>query len=258
MRVGVFGAGGRMGREVCKAVSGENDMELACVIDPAFAGSTLDGIIPGLSSKLVVEGSRGMLVGRGVEAAVDFTVATSARENVLYALENGIHCVVGTTGLTAEDLGGFDAASRSGGVGCLVAPNFAVGAVLMMDFARRAARFMPACEIIELHHPDKIDAPSGTARRTARMMLEAQGKDDGERSGENARGLDVGGIHIHSVRLPGMVAHQEVIFGGMGQTLTIRHDSTDRNSFMPGVIMALRKVAEMEGLTVGLEHVMDL
>jgi 4-hydroxy-tetrahydrodipicolinate reductase len=247
-----------MGREVCKAISGESDIELACVIDPAFAGSTLDEIIPGLSGELVVEGSREMIVEKDAEAVVDFTVASSACENVLYALENGIHCVVGTTGLTADDLEGFDAAARSGGVGCLVAPNFAVGAVLMMDFARRAARFMPACEIIELHHPDKIDAPSGTARRTARMILEAQGKGDGEETGENARGLDVGGIHIHSVRLPGMVAHQEVIFGGLGQTLTIRHDSTDRKSFMPGVIIGLRKVAEIEGLIVGLDRVMDL
>ncbi|MDY6794213.1 MAG: 4-hydroxy-tetrahydrodipicolinate reductase [Actinomycetota bacterium] len=258
MRVGVFGAGGRMGREVCKAISGESDIDLACVIDPAFAGSTLDEIIPGLSRKLVVQGSREMIVKKDAEAMVDFTVASSARENVLYALQNNIHCVVGTTGLTTDDLDGFDTAARSGGVGCLVAPNFAIGAVLMMDFARRAARFMPSCEIIELHHPAKIDAPSGTARRTAHMILEAQGKGDGEVTEENARGFDVGGILIHSVRLPGMVAHQEVIFGGLGQTLTIRHDSTDRESFMTGVIIGLRKVAEIEGLLVGLDRAMGI
>lgn len=246
-----------MGREVCLAVSAQADMELVCAVDPAFAGMSLPELVPGLRCELVVEENAEALARRGVEVMVDFSVAAAARGNVLYALEQGIHCVVGTTGLSEADLREFERAASLKEKGCLVAPNFALGAVLMMDFSRRAARFMESCEIIELHHPAKLDAPSGTARRTARMILGDRGGVAEERE-EGPRGLDIGGIHVHSVRLPGLVAHQEIIFGGMGQTLTIRHDSFDRSSFMPGVIMAVRAMPGLKGLVVGLERIMEL
>ncbi|WP_287155118.1 4-hydroxy-tetrahydrodipicolinate reductase [Candidatus Solincola tengchongensis] len=258
MRVGVCGAGGRMGREVCRAVVGEEDLQLVCAVDPAFEGRRLAELVPGLESDVVVRGDVGAMPEAGVEVAVDFTVAEAARANLPRLLRQGIPCVVGTTGFTEKDLEELDRAAREGGVGCLVAPNFAVGAVLMMDFARRAARYMEECEIVELHHPAKLDAPSGTARNTARLVLEARGKEEAEESEEGPRGLSMGGIHIHSVRLPGLVAHQEVIFGGKGQVLTIRHDSLDRTSFMPGVLLAVRRVGEVSGLVLGLEKVMDL
>jgi 4-hydroxy-tetrahydrodipicolinate reductase len=258
MKIGVCGVGGRMGREVCKAVLKENDLELVCAVDPSYAGKGLAEVIPGLEMSMEIAGSIEALAGSGAEAMVDFTVAEAARENVPYALENGIHCVVGTTGFGDRDLKRFDQLALSNGVGCIIAPNFAVGAVLMMYFARKAAQLMQACEIVEMHHPAKLDAPSGTARNTARIILEAQGREEGEEKDEGPRGLDLGGIHIHSVRLPGLVAHQEVIFGEQGQTLTIRHDSLDRTSFMPGVIKSLRKVSETKGLVVGLEEILGL
>jgi 4-hydroxy-tetrahydrodipicolinate reductase len=258
MKIGVCGAGGRMGREVCKAVAAEGDFELVCAVDPVWAGKNLNGLVPGLATDLEVEGKTAKLPESGVEVMVDFSIASAARENIPYALEHGIHCVVGTTGFEPEDMDEFARISHKHGVACLVAPNFAIGAVLMMDFARRASRYMEACEIVELHHAAKLDAPSGTSRGTARLVLTEQGKEiEGERE-SGSRGLDLGGIHIHSVRLPGLVAHQEVIFGGQGQTLTIRHDSYDRTSFMPGVVLAVRKVSGMRGLVIGLDKLLDL
>ena len=247
-----------MGREVCGAVAAEADLELVCAVDPAFADAKLPDLVPGITIGLNIDGRVEALAEKGVEAMVDFSVAAAARENVPYALEQGIHCVVGTTGFSDADLRGFDRIAREKGVGCLVAPNFAIGAALMMGFARKAGCYLEACEIVELHHPAKIDSPSGTARNTARMILEARGEDSRTEKEEGPRGLDIGGIHVHSVRLPGLVAHQEVIFGGQGQTLTIRHDSFDRTSFMPGVIMGLRKVSGLEGLVVGMEKILDL
>jgi 4-hydroxy-tetrahydrodipicolinate reductase len=247
-----------MGREVCKAVLQERGLELVCAVDPSYAGRELAEVLPQFELHMKIEGSIDAMVSSGVEAMVDFTVAEASRINVAYALEKGIHCVVGTTGLGDQDLKNFDELAGQAGVGCIVAPNFAIGAVLMMDFARKAARFMQTCEIVELHHPAKLDAPSGTARNTARIILEAQGRKDVEEKSQGPRGLDLGGIHIHSVRLPGLVAHQEVIFGEQGQTLSIRHDSLDRSSFMPGVIKSLLKVPEMRGLVVGLEEILEL
>ena len=258
MDIGVCGVGGRMGREVCRAVLQESNLELVCAVDPSYAGEKLAEVIPGLKVDIEIEGYVEALADSGVEAMVDFTVAEAARENVQYALENGIHCVVGTTGFNDQDLERFDELALSNDVGCIVAPNFAIGAVLMMDFARRAARLMQTCEIVEMHHPAKLDAPSGTARNTARIILEAQGQEVGEEKDEGPRGLDFGGIHIHSIRLPGMMAHQEVIFGEQGQTLTIRHDSLDRTSFMPGIIKSLRKVPQIKGLVVGLGEILEL
>ncbi len=258
MRIGVCGAGGRMGREVCRAVDDEEDLELVCAVDPAFRGRPLSDLVPGLDVDLVVQEDADAMAEAGVEVMVDFTLAEAARTNLPRVLRRGIHCVVGTTGLLDEDLQELDRAAREGGAGCLVAPNFAVGAVLMMDFARRAARFMEQCEIVELHHPAKLDAPSGTARNTARLVLRERGIERVEEREEGPRGLSVGGINIHSVRLPGLVAHQEVIFGGRGQVLTIRHDSLDRTSFMPGVILAVRRVVDIRGLVLGLEKIMDI
>jgi 4-hydroxy-tetrahydrodipicolinate reductase len=210
-----------MGQTVCEAVEGTEDMELVGRADPSLDAPLSDAI-------------------DGADVVVDFTTPDAAPGNVREALAAGVHAVVGTTGYDLEELRA--AAEGADGARCFVAPNFAIGAVLMMQLSRQVAPHMPQCEIIELHHERKLDAPSGTAKRTADLIREAGGK-----------------VHdpIHSVRLPGLVAHQEVIFGGEGQTLSIRHDSTDRRSFMPGVLLAVRRVGELpEPLTVGLENLL--
>lgn len=262
MKVAVAGAAGRMGREVLRAVFLEEGMDLVCAFDPAADGVPVGDLaqLPGL--EMAVTGDRRQVLEAGAEAMVDFTVADAARRNIPFALEHGIHVVAGTTGFSPEDLEAWRKACEAGGAHCLVAPNFAIGAVLLMRFAAQAARHMPDCEIIELHHPDKLDAPSGTARLTAGKVAgarKAAAGPAGARSGAQggSRGLEVDGIPVHSVRLPGLVAHQEVVFGGQGQTLSIRHDSTDRTSFMPGVVYALRRIAAHPGLTVGLENWME-
>jgi 4-hydroxy-tetrahydrodipicolinate reductase len=221
IRVGVAGAAGRMGATVCEAVEGAEDMELRGKADPEL-GQTADAAW--LSE---------------LDVMVDFTTPEEAPGNVRAAVAEGVHAVVGTTGFDHGELRDAVERERQSDAKVLVAPNFAIGAVLMMDFARRAAELMPESEIIELHHDGKLDAPSGTAKRTAELIREAGGN-----------------VHepIHSVRLPGLVAHQEVVFGAEGQTLSIRHDSTDRRSFMPGVLLAVRKVSELpDSFTVGLE-----
>ena len=222
IRVVVSGAAGRMGETVCDAVEGAEDMELAGRADPAL-DAPLAELLP------------------GADVMVDFTTPEAAPENAAEALEAGVHAVVGSTGFDLEDLRSRVEAS-DGEARCFVAPNFAIGAVLMMEASKLVAPHMPECEIVELHHDQKKDAPSGTAARTAELIREAGGR-----------------VHepIHSVRLPGLVAHQEVIFGGEGQTLSIRHDTTDRSSFMPGVLLAVRKVAELpERFVVGLERIL--
>jgi 4-hydroxy-tetrahydrodipicolinate reductase len=217
INVAVSGAAGRMGQTVCEAVEQADDMALVGRADPLLNTSLPD-------------------ILADADVVVDFSVPDSAAENARVCLEAGVHCVVGTTGADFSGLEGV-------GTGNLfVAPNFAIGAVLMMQFAQRAAQHMPECEIVELHHERKVDAPSGTAARTASLVRDAGGN-----------------VHepIHSVRLPGLVAHQEVIFGGPGQTLTIRHDSIDRQSFMPGVLLAVRRVGSLErSPTIGLEHLL--
>ena len=223
IRVAVSGAAGRMGQAVCEAVDAADDTELAGRADPALDAD--------LASVL-----------GDAHVVVDFTTPDSAIANARDAVAVGVHAVVGTTGFDIEALRREVESARTDGANVFVAPNFAIGAVLLMEFSRRAAEHMPECEIIELHHERKVDAPSGTAKRTAEL-IEAAG----------------GNVHqpIHSIRLPGLVAHQEVIFGCEGQTLTIRHDSTDRYSFMPGVLLAVRKVAELpEPVTVGLESLL--
>lgn len=219
-RVAVAGAAGKMGQAVCEAVEEADGLELSGRADPAL-GTELNEVLP------------------GADVVVDFTVPDTALANVRACLEAGVHAVVGTTGFDLEAAREAAEASRAN---CFVAPNFAIGAVLLMEASQAIARHMPECEIVELHHDRKLDAPSGTAKRT-QELIDAAG----------------GHVHqpIHSVRLPGLVAHQEVIFGGVGQTLSIRHDSIDRRSFMPGVVLACRKVADLpDRFTVGLERLL--
>jgi 4-hydroxy-tetrahydrodipicolinate reductase len=220
IRVGVAGAAGRMGQAVCDAVEGAEGMELAAKADPALGVDLAD-------------------VLDEVDLVVDFTTPDTALENVRACLGAGVHAVVGTTGFELEAARELAASAAAN---CFVAPNFAIGAVLLMQAAQRIAPHMPECEIVELHHDRKLDAPSGTAKRTAELIDVAGGN-----------------VHepIHSVRLPGLVAHQEVIFGGEGQTLSLRHDSIDRISFMPGVLLAVRRVGELpDRFTVGLERLL--
>lgn len=244
IRVGVIGAKGRMGGEVCQAVNAADDLELVAAIDAGDDPHTL--------------------AHHAAEVAVDFTVPDAAVANIRCCVEAGIHCVVGTSGFTPERLDEVRVAlAPHPGVGVLVAPNFGIGAVLMMQFARRAAPFFESVEIVELHHPDKVDAPSGTAGQTARLIAEARAAaqrpdapDATREEFQAARGVEVAGIPVHSVRLRGLVAHQEVLFGSAGETLTIRHDSVDRASFMPGVLLAVRAVGSRPGLTVGIDDLL--
>jgi 4-hydroxy-tetrahydrodipicolinate reductase len=242
IRVGVIGHAGRMGAETCRAIEADDELELVARI-----GSDDD---------------LGELTSARAEVAVDFTTPAAVKANVLWCVGHGVHAVVGTTGLGPEDLNDISAAAEAGGTAAFVAPNFALGAVLMMRFAAQATRYYDAAEVIERHHEKKADAPSGTALRTASLMSEARKEKWAARRGREslrgARGGDADGVHIHSVRLSGSVAHQEVIFGGVGETLTIRHDSLDRSSFMPGVVLAIKKVRGLSGLVVGLENLLDL
>ena len=241
IKVGVLGAKGRMGATVCEAVQGDAELELVAEVD--------------------VDESNDLLVENGADVAVDFTQPDAVMDNIKFCLDNGVHVVVGTTGMSDEDLKTVGEWADASEANVFVAPNFAVGAVLMMKFAAAAAPHFKNAEIIERHQERKLDAPSGTARRTAGLMNEARPDPWGEvpaKSGSEFRGGDESGIRIHSVRVPGSVAHQEVILGSPGETLTIRHDSIDRWSFMPGVVLAVKKVPSLSGLTVGLEHVLDL
>jgi 4-hydroxy-tetrahydrodipicolinate reductase len=256
MRVGVFGAAGRMGSTVCEAVHADPDLELVAAVDPHHRDLDLRSVtgvdIPGL--RLAAEPST--MADAGVEVAVDFTVAEAARANAEWCANNGVHGVVGTSGFSEGDIDLLRSWFRSSN--CLVAPNFAVGAVLMMRLAELAAPFFTSAEVIELHHDGKTDAPSATALHTARRMAAAS-EDwaaDPTRTEvlAGARGgLGPAGIRVHSVRLRGLVAHQEVLLGTTGQSLSIRHDSYDRTSFMPGVLLAVKGIADHPGVTVGLD-----
>ena len=253
MKVGVFGAAGRMGATVCAAVTADPELELVAAVDPNGAGRAFED--------LTVAADPEAMAAAGVEAVVDFTILDAARDNLAWCAANGVHAVVGTTGFTADDVSSLRVAfTRSN---CLIAPNFAIGAVLMMRFAELAAPFFETAEVIELHHDAKADAPSGTAMMTAARMAEAS-QDwaadptthelvSGTRGGQGPAG-----IRVHSVRLRGLVAHQEVLLGTTGQSLTIRHDSYDRSSFMPGVLLALKGVADHPGVTLGLDAYLGL
>ena len=260
IRVGVFGAGGRMGSVVCQAVAADPDLELAVGVDPFHMGIDLRKVtgaeVPGQIAR-----DAEALAHAGVHVAVDFTNVDAARKNLAWCATNGVHAVVGTTGFTDADL--EDLARRFTTSNCFVAPNFAIGAVLMMRFAELAAPWFETAEIIELHHDRKIDAPSGTAMLTASRIAAASadwGPDPTESTAtEGARGgVAAGGIRVHSVRLRGLVAHHEVLFGTTGQSLAIRHDSYDRASFMPGVLLAVKAVADHPGLTVGLDAILGI
>jgi 4-hydroxy-tetrahydrodipicolinate reductase len=244
IKVGVLGARGRMGSEVVKAVSEAADCELVAALDQ---GDSLDA-----------------LVSAGAQVVVDFTTPDVVMANLEFLIKNNIHAVVGTTGFSDDRIAQINtwlAANPKAGV--LIAPNFAIGAVLMMEFAEKAAKFFESAEIIELHHPNKVDAPSGTAARTAALISDARKRaglsampDATTSALDGARGANVGDVPVHSVRLRGLIAHQEVLFGGLGETLTIRHDSLDRAGFMPGVLLGVRQVSSHPGLTVGLEKFM--
>jgi 4-hydroxy-tetrahydrodipicolinate reductase len=244
MRVGVLGAKGKVGATMVAAVEDAEDLTFTVGVD---AGDALSE-----------------LVDSRTEVVIDFTHPDVVMENLRFLIDNGIHAVVGTTGFTDERVSQVrEWLAAKPDVSVLIAPNFAIGAVLSMHFAQQAARFFESVEVIELHHPQKADAPSGTAARTARLIAQARKElppnPDATSTGlPGARGADVDGIPVHSVRLAGLVAHQEVLFGTMGETLTIRHDSFDRTSFVPGVLLAVRNVAEHPGLTVGIEPLLDL
>jgi 4-hydroxy-tetrahydrodipicolinate reductase len=246
LRVGVLGARGRMGSETCRAVDAAEDLDLVAMVE---AGDWLFGV-----------------ADAGAQVVVDFTSPDVVLDNIRWCIDQGIHCVVGTTGFDAQRLATVQRwVDEAPGVGVVIAPNFAVGAVLTMRFAEVAARFFESVEIIELHHPNKLDAPSGTAARTASLVAAARAEagrgpaPDATRTAlEGARGARVDGVPVHSVRLSGLVAHQEVLLGTTGETLTLRHDSYDRVSFMPGVLLAVRSVPSLPGLTVGLEALLDL
>ena len=257
IRVGVFGAGGRMGSTVCAAVAGDPELELVAAVDPYHEGIDLRQLgVP--VDGLRVARTADALHDAGAEVAVDFTVIDAARENLNWCADHGVHAVVGTTGFSEGELDKLRVRLLDGAANALIAPNFAIGAVLMMRFAEMAAPYFETAEVIELHHDEKVDAPSGTAMLTAERMAQASAdwaKDPTTKLVvEGARGAEgPGGIRVHSVRLRGMVAHQEVVLGTAGQSLTIRHDSYDRTSFMPGVLLAIRAVRERPGLTVGLD-----
>jgi 4-hydroxy-tetrahydrodipicolinate reductase len=246
IRVGVLGAQGKVGSEVCRAVEAADDTRLVASID---ADDELDDLVAG-----------------GAEVVVDFTHPDVVMDNLQFCIDHDIHAVVGTTGFDDDRLETLRRwLTGAPDVGVLVAPNFSIGAILMMRFAATAAPFYESAEVVELHHPDKADAPSGTARRTAQLIAAARREagsapvpDATSSSLDGARGADVDGIRVHGLRIRGLVAHQEVVLGGLGETLTIRHDSLDRASFTPGVLTAVRAIGSHPGLTVGLEEFLDL
>jgi 4-hydroxy-tetrahydrodipicolinate reductase len=262
IRVGVLGAAGRMGQLVCRAVADDPDLALVAAVDPEGGGLPIGQIVGHPEIDVKVSEELDTLLQSETRVAVDFTNSGAVMDNVRWAIGHAINIVVGTTGLQPGDLEEIhtrlDIEGSESNV--IVAPNFAIGAVLMQRFAQEAAKHFPSVEIIELHHDGKADAPSGTALDTAMRMAKVRDEyhgPDGE-SLEGTRGGDIEGIRIHSVRLPGLVAHQEVLFGGPGQTLSIRHDSMDRTSFMPGVLLAIKEIHGRPGLTVGLEPLLGL
>jgi 4-hydroxy-tetrahydrodipicolinate reductase len=267
VRVGVLGAGGRMGREVCRAVSEDPGLDLVAAVDPHHAGIDLRQVTGSDGAGIQIAGGLDALERAGAEVAVDFTVADVAVQTMRWCAANGVHSVVGTTGISDVDVAELEALFGSSSANCVLAANFAIGAVLMMRFAELAAPFMDGVEIIELHHDGKLDAPSGTSLRTAERIDQARRTAGGHPWPGDRTASDVvagarggegpGGIRVHSVRLPGLVAHQEVIFGAPGQSLTLRHDAYDRTSFMPGVLLAVKSVGDRSGLTLGLDALLS-
>jgi 4-hydroxy-tetrahydrodipicolinate reductase len=261
-KVIVTGALGRMGRETIAALAQDSTLDLAGGVAPHASEEYLD--LPGGGGLIPIARDLETIINRvRPRVMVDFTHPGVFMDNVRIALKHKVSPVIGTSGVTPEHLAEIEGLTAEAGVACVVAPNFAIGVNLMMHFARIAAKYMSAAEIIELHHDKKVDAPSGTAVATAREMVAAHGGSFDESVTttllmDGARGASEGGIHVHSVRLPGLVAHQEVIFGGLGQILTLRHDSISRESFMPGVILAVKEVTKRSGLVYGLDRLMGL
>jgi 4-hydroxy-tetrahydrodipicolinate reductase len=263
IRVGVIGALGRMGQLVCRSVVEDPELVLVAAVDRSRRGESIGRVIGHPEIDVVLSDELDSFLQAEVEVAVDFTHPDVVGDDIQWCIDHAMHVVVGTTGLGPDELEevGKQLELENGESNVIFAPNFALGAVLMERFAGIAVRVFPAAEIIELHHDQKVDAPSGTAIATARRLEQERASvyrgPDAETL-RGARGGDQDGIRIHSVRLPGLVAHQEVIFGAQGQTLTIRHDATDRSSFMPGVLLAIKAVSTRPGLTVGLESLLDL
>jgi 4-hydroxy-tetrahydrodipicolinate reductase len=260
IRVGVFGAAGRMGSTVCRAVADDPDCDLVAAMDPHHVGLDLKQVagvdVPGVH----VDADAHAFVDAGVEVVVDFTLFDAACENLAWAAEHAVHAVVGTTGFSEDDYARFRGTfTRSN---CLIAPNFSIGAVLMMRFAEMSAPWFDTAEIIELHHDQKVDAPSGTAVTTARRLAAASrvwAPDPTTKVvAEGARGGAVDGIPVHAVRMRGMFAHQEVLLGTSGQTLSLRHDTFDRTCYMPGVLLAVKEIANRPGLTLGLDDLLGV
>jgi dihydrodipicolinate reductase len=263
IKVAVSGAGGRMGREVVKMVLGDEQLRLVAAIDPGRQGMDA-GVMVGLPACGVTVSAdlASALLESGADVLVDFTVPHAAVQNTRIAIEAGVRPVVGTTGFTREEIDMLDKLAQEKGIGGIIAPNFSIGAILMMKFAAQAAKYFPHVEIIEYHGDQKLDAPSGTAVKTAEWISGVreefrQGNPNEEEKIEGARGAYYDGFRIHSVRLPGVFAQQEVIFGAYGQSLKIRHDSYERASYMPGVNTAVKKVMELTGIVYGFEQFID-
>jgi 4-hydroxy-tetrahydrodipicolinate reductase len=262
IRVVLAGAAGKMGKEVVKAIQGAGDIQLVGAVSPLHTGTDageLAGVGP--CGVLIESDLAALLAEARPDVMIDFTTPEAVKGNAILALEAGVRPVIGSTGLSPTDLDELRALTEAKGLGALVAPNFAIGALLMMEFAARAAKYFDHAEVIELHHNQKLDAPSGTAFKTVEAMAQVQAQFGATNVPETeklagVRGGEYAGIRVHSVRLPGMLAHQEVLFGGLGQVLTIRHDAMSRECYMPGVLLGVREVMRLSGLTYGLEHVL--
>jgi 4-hydroxy-tetrahydrodipicolinate reductase len=263
IKVAVTGANGRMGQEVVKMVLAEPEFELVAAIDRASEGEDIGQLLTGKPCGVLIRSDLdGALVESGAQVMVDFTIPQVAVQNTQTAIRHKVRPVVGTTGFTPQDIEALDKLCREQGIGGIIAPNFSIGAILMMKFAQTAAKYMPHVEIIEYHGDQKLDAPSGTSIKTAELIAETrkefrQGNPNEEETLDGARGALYNGFRIHSVRLPGVFAQQEVVFGAFGQSLKIRHDSYDRAGYMPGVNVAVKKVVELDGIVYGFEHFID-
>lgn len=261
IKVLVSGACGKMGQEVVKTVLDDPGLALASAVDVRNLNKDIGSVIGREPVGVMIRNDLATAIDLDKpEVMVDFSTPMTVMNNIRAALRAKVHAIIGTTGLTPDDLEEISKLSLSTGANVLVAPNFAIGALLMMRFAAEAAKYLPQVEIIELHHDQKLDAPSGTSIKTAEMILKGRGELSrqviGDEKIKGVRGGEMGGIHLHSIRLPGLIAHQEVIFGGQGQTLTIRHDSISRESFMPGVVFAVKNIGNRPGLTYGLDEML--
>ncbi|MFZ7102561.1 MAG: 4-hydroxy-tetrahydrodipicolinate reductase [Peptococcaceae bacterium] len=261
IKVGVMGACGKMGQEICKSVIDDNELELMVAFDVINQGMDMGILIGRPDTGVKIETNYHNLLAQKPDVIIDFSNAQAVLNNVPQVIENGIDVVIGTTGLTNNEIEDLRLLAKENNTGIFIAPNFAIGAVLMMQFAKEAARYFPHVEIIEQHHDQKLDSPSGTAFKTLEEISQnrakvQQGNPQEYEKISGARGGDYEGIRVHSVRLPGLIAHQEVIFGGEGQILTIRHDSLSRASFMPGILLAVKKIHKTKGFIYGLDSIL--